>query len=231
MFKFFRNIRQSLLMENKTSKYFKYAIGEIILVVIGILIALQINNWNENRKQYLAEIEFLKGIKNDLIQDSIYIDLIIRTIEPKLNAFNSLNKRISNYTEGNDIGKDSLFHTYLFVGQRTFYPVSGSFQSAIAGNAINTFEHKDITGLIIKLYNSIYPRLIDNASILDQRWDLLTQQYLEERRTKQIVITTQDKAKKVINDMYYHYLQLNWYHEVLENTKEHISITLQKIDD
>jgi hypothetical protein len=54
MIKFFRKIRQNLLMENKTGKpilsagrYFKYAIGEIILVVIGILIALQINNWNE----------------------------------------------------------------------------------------------------------------------------------------------------------------------------------------
>jgi hypothetical protein len=50
MIKFFRKIRQNLLMENKTGKYFKYAIGEIILVVIGILIALQINNWNESRK-------------------------------------------------------------------------------------------------------------------------------------------------------------------------------------
>jgi len=54
MIKFFRKIRQNLLEDNKTGKYFKYAIGEIVLVVIGILIALQINNWNENRK---AEIE------------------------------------------------------------------------------------------------------------------------------------------------------------------------------
>ncbi|MCB0461581.1 MAG: DUF6090 family protein [Flavobacteriaceae bacterium] len=50
MIKFFRHIRKSLLMENKTGKYFKYAIGEIVLVVIGILIALSINNWNEKRK-------------------------------------------------------------------------------------------------------------------------------------------------------------------------------------
>ena len=50
MIKFFRKIRQRLLTENKFSKYLIYAIGEIILVVIGILIALQINNWNENRK-------------------------------------------------------------------------------------------------------------------------------------------------------------------------------------
>jgi len=49
MIKFFRKIRQNLLSEGKTGKYFKYAIGEIVLVVIGILLALQINNWNEKR--------------------------------------------------------------------------------------------------------------------------------------------------------------------------------------
>ena len=49
MIKIFRQIRQSLIMENKTSKYFKYAIGEILLVVIGILIAFSINTWNQNR--------------------------------------------------------------------------------------------------------------------------------------------------------------------------------------
>jgi len=66
MIKFFRKIRQSLLMENKTGKYFKYAIGEIILVVIGILIALQINNWNENRKK-TKEIESLMEVfENEL---------------------------------------------------------------------------------------------------------------------------------------------------------------------
>jgi hypothetical protein len=53
-------------MENKTSKYFKYAIGEIILVVIGILIALQINNWNEHRKNNLWEHQFLKDLKIEL---------------------------------------------------------------------------------------------------------------------------------------------------------------------
>ena len=56
MIKFFRHIRQNLLMENKTGKYFKYAIGEIVLVVIGILIALSINNWNESRKNKILEV-------------------------------------------------------------------------------------------------------------------------------------------------------------------------------
>ena len=55
MIKFFRRIRQRLLSENKFSKYLLYAIGEIVLVVIGILIALQINNWNEDKKNNRLE--------------------------------------------------------------------------------------------------------------------------------------------------------------------------------
>jgi uncharacterized membrane-anchored protein YhcB (DUF1043 family) len=65
MIKFFRKTRYDLMEKNKTGKYFKYAIGEIVLVVIGILIALQINNWNEKRKQTKEEIETLKNIKSD----------------------------------------------------------------------------------------------------------------------------------------------------------------------
>ncbi len=50
MIKFFRNIRRKLATENKVASYLRYAIGEVILVVVGILIALQVNNWNEERK-------------------------------------------------------------------------------------------------------------------------------------------------------------------------------------
>ena len=62
MIKFFRKIRQRLLTENKFSKYLIYAIGEIVLVVIGILIALSINNWNENLKNKKLETSYLKRI-------------------------------------------------------------------------------------------------------------------------------------------------------------------------
>ncbi len=66
MIKFFRHIRQNLLIENKTGRYLKYAIGEIILVVIGILIALGINNWNENRKESIEEKLVLRSLLENL---------------------------------------------------------------------------------------------------------------------------------------------------------------------
>jgi len=66
MIRLFKKTRQIFINEGKTSKYFKYAIGEIILVVIGILIALSINNWNENRKQKTIEKVYIENIKTDL---------------------------------------------------------------------------------------------------------------------------------------------------------------------
>lgn len=65
MIKFYRKIRQKLLSENKFSKYLLYAIGEIVLVVIGILIALSINNWNEQRKNDTNTILMLKQLKEE----------------------------------------------------------------------------------------------------------------------------------------------------------------------
>ena len=84
MIKFFRQIRKSLLMENKTSKYFKYAIGEIILVVIGILIALQINNWNEERKNRNREQSILKNLQSDFKAN---IDNVDKTYNSFLEAY------------------------------------------------------------------------------------------------------------------------------------------------
>ena len=69
MIKFFRNIRKSLLTENRFNKYLVYAIGEIVLVVIGILIALQINIWNESRKNKENIERILKEIQQDLLND------------------------------------------------------------------------------------------------------------------------------------------------------------------
>ena len=74
MIKFFRKIRQNLLMENKTGKYFKYAIGEIILVMIGILLALQVNNWNNENKDRISERKILDNIHRDFLTNKVRFD-------------------------------------------------------------------------------------------------------------------------------------------------------------
>lgn len=73
MLKIFRNIRRKYLAEGKTFPYLKYAVGEIALVVVGILIALQINNWNETRKRTNSEHQILTTIKNSLINDTLML--------------------------------------------------------------------------------------------------------------------------------------------------------------
>ena len=66
MLHFFRKIRHDLIANSQSIKYLKYAIGEIVLVVLGILIALQINNWNENRNISKIELTLLANLKNDI---------------------------------------------------------------------------------------------------------------------------------------------------------------------
>ncbi|WP_439152023.1 DUF6090 family protein [Winogradskyella sp.] len=159
-----------MIQKNRISKYILYAIGEIILVVIGVLIALQINNWNENRKQSIAENEFYKGVKDDLLQDLEFLNYVQKYTKPKIDAYHLLNSKYSKDYVNNKVEIDSLMSIYLFSGQRTFYPVSGSFKSAIAGNEINTYSQKPLIQSIIKLYSSNYDRLIDNGKIVDDRW-------------------------------------------------------------
>ncbi len=74
MLRFFRQFRQRFLSENKFSKYLLYAIGEILLVVIGILIALQINNWNENKTKSRQLEQILSIVARDLKTDLVNSD-------------------------------------------------------------------------------------------------------------------------------------------------------------
>ena len=92
MIKFFRIIRQKLLSENKFGKYLTYAIGEIFLVVIGILIALQINNWNEERKDSIKEQQILSQLKEDY-------EANLKQLDQKLSS------RMSIIQAGNEILK------------------------------------------------------------------------------------------------------------------------------
>lgn len=94
MIKFFRKIRKNLLNEGKTSKYLKYAIGEIVLVVIGILIALSINNWNVKKIEKSNELKYYKNIKRQLNEDENAINANIDYNNLYLKQFNQAIKII-----------------------------------------------------------------------------------------------------------------------------------------
>ncbi len=90
MIKIFRNLRKQLLTEGKTTKYLKYAIGEIIHVVIGILIALQINNWNERKKINASLAEHLIILKQNLLEDKAQLEVLNQNMIDNYNYADSL---------------------------------------------------------------------------------------------------------------------------------------------
>jgi len=108
MIKFFRKIRCELMEQNKTGKYLKYAIGEIILVVIGILIALSINNWNTSRINNDLERFYIQGIIHDIEADVVKLNVNISLDSQKVASGNYLLNHFKNPT----LKKDSiiLFH-------------------------------------------------------------------------------------------------------------------------
>ncbi|MFC3416166.1 DUF6090 family protein [Algoriphagus hitonicola] len=98
MFKFFRNIRQQLLSHLPTGKvpsYLAYAVGEIFLVVIGILIALQINNWNEGRKQKRSMQVAIQSLIEDFKQDTLQLKQEIEAISKDLEILDGFRMRLS----------------------------------------------------------------------------------------------------------------------------------------
>ena len=88
--KIFRRIRQKLLSDDKFSRYLVYAIGEIVLVVIGILIALQINNWSEARKKKDKEALLINNIVEDLHLDAAHITKSLNEVGQQLGIVDSL---------------------------------------------------------------------------------------------------------------------------------------------
>ena len=102
MLKIFRKIRQNMIKKNKTTAYILYAIGEIILVMIGILLALQVNNWNESRKQKAELDNILRIISYDMETDTLVASQILKYYKKhNLNSSRIINKELNqnNYTD------------------------------------------------------------------------------------------------------------------------------------
>lgn len=130
MIKFFRKVRQKLISENNFRKYLIYAIGEILLVVIGILIALQINNWNESRKDRIAEQAILRQLKSEFNSNLKQLDEKIGIRSYMMNSAIQLLANIDNPSIRNI---DSIeMHLAKTIPYTTFDPILNDL--ATSGN-------------------------------------------------------------------------------------------------
>ena len=151
MIKFFRKIRQQLLSENKFSKYLIYAIGEIILVVIGILIALQINNSNETKKARAVEINYLENLKADLLLENKNIeDFSLYHFEKAKSCNYLLNNTIPltmedvvNYTDQ----YENVFFWFDFV------PNNNTFKELLSSGNLSLIKNDTIKNALLEIDN------------------------------------------------------------------------------
>lgn len=119
MIKLFRKICQNLLTENKFGKYLIYPVGEIVLVVIGILIALSINNWNEDRKDVKREIKLLYDIQNDVNKNIKNIDEGIIILEEGIKRSKEIVSAFEKQTKYDSI-MNKHFQFYAFYWDPDF---------------------------------------------------------------------------------------------------------------
>lgn len=160
MIKFFRKIRQRLLTENKLSKYLLYAVGEIVLVVIGILLALQINTWNEESKNQKEVHKILLQLKNEFETNNDLIDTCIEFQRRRLNAIEGFKY---GFEQTKNISSDSLKALVSDLGSDWKYePIKNIIESVISSGKINLIQNDSVKnairywGTAINKYNDLY---------------------------------------------------------------------------
>ena len=129
--------------KNKTGKYLKYAIGEIILVVIGILIALSINNWNGQRKQNIQEGYILNQLKIEFQADSIKLNEIENLTTGKINQSKSILKLLKKFNK--DSASRIPLHPIFFIGKNIpFYDYSPTYNELVNSGKLNVISNDSI---------------------------------------------------------------------------------------
>ncbi len=152
MIKFFRKIRHQLLSENKFSKYLFYAIGEIILVVIGILLALQINNWNEQRKGKAVEKEILIQFKEDLKGDIESIERVEYWIQKVIAS----SKIVVTHLKGKRAWDDSLAIHFDLWNDFDQLSLNSVAISNLRSRGVELITNQSLRNQIINLYDQTY---------------------------------------------------------------------------
>ena len=171
MIKFFRAIRQRLIAENRLSKYLLYAIGEIVLVVIGILIALQVSNKNQSNQQNLVEQIYHKNLLNDLKDQ---LSSIERQMAQEREFYETTGYIIQDYEEDKALTLDSLFfkNAALIGSRRTFLITDPTYTDLISSGNIGILHDISFKDKLIKYYQELerIEKIIqnNNAFIVDQ---------------------------------------------------------------
>ena len=151
MINFFRKKRKKLADDNKALKYVRYAIGEIVLVVIGILMALQINTWNINRINSVKETEYLTGLKNDLEKQVSELD---RVKNFSNNILNQAETVLANYNSNDSLKDiDSLNTKLSQLMYSSHYPdIRTTFNELNSTGHLSLIRSKKIRSHIIAFY-------------------------------------------------------------------------------
>jgi len=152
MIKFFRKIRQKLLYENRFGNYLSYAIGEIILVVIGILIALQINNWNENRKNKLTEHDYYCKLLADFELDRQNIAVLYKESEHKIKISKQLLLDLNNKNKD----KSYLVNNYLqALRTNAFVPSKVAMTDIVSSGKLNLLTNESLKNSLMRYYGEL----------------------------------------------------------------------------
>src|SRR5210317_44609 len=147
MLRFFTKIRHRLAFENKPMKYFRYAIGEILLVVIGILIALQVNNWNHERKDSILEEKYLKEINSDFRENKTQLERNFKELNIVFESTRTLRKQLPITNEK----WSSMYKEFEFVFRPgwTFNPKISSIEGLIVSGNMHVIKNDDLKKLIL----------------------------------------------------------------------------------
>ena len=192
MLRFFSKIRYQFAAENKAAKYFRYAIGEILLVVIGILIALQVNNWNQNRKERLVEIKYLKNLKHDLQNDSTDLVYYKNIRVGQANAARELIQLAKEKNTSDVFKLDSLYTTVGLWWE--FIPNNNTFEELRSSGNLNLLRNDSIKNLLLDL-NKENEDLVSVRNHMRREYE----NYLYDQKNKQVSFLDVNDPERIKN--------------------------------
>ena len=230
MIKFFRKIRQRLLAENKVSKYLIYAIGEIILVVIGILIALQINNWNEYKKLGTKELYYLEGIRNDLTIDTAEINFLKRGCQIRLSSFKFFNPEFSIPMFAQVEIDTTLKFRRLFNRVGSFRPTIGSYSAMISDGQSQILTNRTLFNQVQNIYQDGVPKLESLYDDLKQIEMNIKFKWAEDIRSVPYSYYSEISDRKLIADLFILHNKIRWYCQICQSHKDQINEVLLQIE-